>query len=442
MLGGGSFTGMNKVLPGAYINFVSASSSVAMGSRGVAALPLLLNWGPEKKVYTLDASEFNKVARTVFGYDPTAPEMLLIREALKRAKTLLIYRANSGGDKAKADVGGMTVTAIYGGTRGNDIRVAVQSNPDDATYFDVVTYLDGEEVDTQTVKGDTGSVDLIDNAFVTFGKADTLTAVIATPLSGGTNGSVTGGTYADFLNAIEVENFNVVGYPGDDDTVKALLVAFVQRLREDEGKKVVGVVYNYAADNMGVINVKNGYVLTDGTVLTGDKAVAYVAGASAGAEINQSLTNDAVDGAVDVDQKFTKTQYEAAIRAGEFVFYSDNGKARVLADINSLTTFTTTVSSDWTSNRLIRTLDGWANDVAVLWAKYCGKANNNDSGRLLFKADLVALATQYQDIEAIQNFDSADIEVAQGNGKRDVAVTSSLNPVDAMEKLYMTTYVA
>lgn len=442
MIGGGSFTGMNKVLPGAYINFVSASSSVSMGSRGVAALPLVLNWGPEKKVYTLDASEFNKVARTIFGYDPTAPEMLLIREALKRAKTLLVYRVNSGGAKASAEIGGMTVTAVCGGTRGNDVRVAVIANADDATYFDVVTYLDGEEVDRQTVRGDAGSADLVDNAFVTFGKVDALTAAVAAPLTGGANGEVKGSAYTDFLNAIEVENFNVIGYPGDDDTVKALLVAFVQRLREDEGKKVVGVVYNYAADNMGVINVKNGYVLTDGTVLTGDKAVAYVTGASAGAEINKSLTNDAVDGAVDVDQKFTKTQYEAAIRAGEFVFYSDNGKARVLSDINSLTTFTTAVSSDWTSNRLIRTLDGWANDVAVLWAKYCGKANNNDSGRTLFKADLVALATQYQAIEAIQNFDSADIEVVQGSGKRDVVVDSALNPVDAMEKLYMTTHVA
>jgi hypothetical protein len=336
----------------------------------------------------------------------------------------------------------MTVTAKTCGTRGNDIRITIAANVDDASYFDVITYLDGDEVDTQTVKADTGSANLVANDYVTFGAADTIQAAVGVPLTGGTNGTVKGTQYSDFLNALEVENFNVVGYPGDDQTVKALLIAFVKRLRDDEGKKVVGVVYDYAADHYGVISVKNGYVLADGTTVNGQNAVAYVTGASAGAEINESLTNDAVDDAVDVDIKYTKTQYEAAINAGEFVFYADGGKARVLADVNSLTTFTTTVSSDWTSNRLIRTLDGWANDVATLWAKYCGKANNNDTGRSLFKADIVNLATQYQEIEAIQDFSADDVEVAQGNGKRDVAVTAGLNPVDAMEKLYMTVNVA
>lgn len=442
MIGGGTFTAQNKVLPGAYINFVSMTSAVSMGSRGIAALPLELNWGPEGVIYRVDAAEFNKIALPVFGYDPTAAELLLLREALKRAKSVLVYRVNSGGEKAKATVGGMVVTAKTGGTRGNAIRVTIAANADDATYFDVITYLGGEEVDVQTVKGDTGSTNLIANDFVTFGAAETIQAAVGVALTGGTNGTVSGTQYSNFLNALEVEGFNVVGYPGTDDTVKALLVAFVKRLRDDEGKKVVGVVYNYAADHYGVINVKNGYVLSDGTTVTGQNAVAYVTGASAGAEINKSLTNDAVDGAVDVDIKYTKTQYEAAINAGEFVFYADGGKARVLADINSLTSFTPTVSSDWTSNRLIRTLDGWANDIATLWAKYCGKANNNDTGRTLFKADIVSLATQYQEIEAIQDFEPDDVDVAQGNGKRDVAVTARLGPVDAMEKLYMTVNVA
>ena len=48
-IGGGTFTVQNKVLPGAYINFVSAGTNAKMGSRGVAALPLELNWGPENQ---------------------------------------------------------------------------------------------------------------------------------------------------------------------------------------------------------------------------------------------------------------------------------------------------------------------------------------------------------------------------------------------------------
>lgn len=145
---------------------------------------------------------------------------------------------------------------------------------------------------------------------------------------------------------------------------------------------------------------------------------------------------------MDVDIKYTKSQYEAAIQAGEFVFYGDGGKARVLSDINSLTTFGNGVSEDWTSNRVIRVLDGWANDVARIFGRsYIGQVTNSDTGRQLFKADLVALALQYQDIDAISDFASEDIEVQQGNGKRDVAVASALKPNDSMEKLYMTTVV-
>ena len=72
---------------------------------------------------------------------------------------------------------------------------------------------------------------------------------------------------------------------------------------------------------------------------------------------------------------------------------------------------------------------------------YIGKVTNSDTGRQLFKADLVSLALQYQDIDAISDFVSEDITIQQGNGKRDVAVDSALKPNDSMEKLYMTTVV-
>lgn len=441
-IGGGTFTVQNKILPGAYINFVSAGRAAQLGSRGVVALPLELNWGPENKVFAVSAEDFNKTAIDVFGYDPTSAPLLLVREALKRAKNLLVYRVNSGGDKATKTIGGMAVTAKYGGTRGNDLKVAILTNADDATKVDVVTYLGTMEVDRQTVPADSGSANLKDNNFVTFGEAETLTPTSATALTGGSNGTVDGKAYSNFLNAIEVEAFNVIGYPGTDETIKALIAAFVKRLRYDNGVKIVGVLYQYDGDDIGLINVKNGVILADGTTITGDKAVAWVAGASAGAEVNESLTNVAYDGAVDVDIKYTKSQYEAAIQNGEFAFYADNGKARVLTDINSLVTFGDGVSEDWTSNRVVRVMDGWANDVARIFGeRYIGTVTNSDTGRELFKADLVSLAMQYQAIDAISNFESADIVIQQGNGKRDVVVNCALQPNDSMEKLYMTVTV-
>lgn len=440
-IGGGTFTVQNKILPGAYINFVSMGTNAQMGTRGVVALPLVLNWGPEGKVFKMTATDFNATSLKVLGYDPTDGNILLVREGLKRASSLLIYRVNGGGVKATKTIGGMTVTAVHSGTRGNDVKVAIITNVDDATKVDVVTYLVDSVMDSQTI-AKTAATDLVANDFVTFGTVETLTTATATALSGGTNGTASGTTYTDALTAFEVEAFNTIGYPGTDEDMKSLFAAFVKRLRDDEGRKVVGVLNDYVGDNIGLISVKNGVVLTNGSTLTADQAVAWVAGASAGAEVNESLTNTAYDGAVDVDVKYTKSQFESAIKAGEFVFYADYGKARVLSDINSLTTFGSGVSADWTSNRVVRVMDGWANDVArIFGASYIGLVTNSDTGRQLFKADLVALALQYQSIDAISDFDSEDITINQGNGKRDVSVDCALMPNDSMEKLYMTTVV-
>lgn len=60
-LGGGTFTTMNKVLPGAYINFVSIARALGtMGERGIVAMPLEMDWGPEDEVITIDAESFKR----------------------------------------------------------------------------------------------------------------------------------------------------------------------------------------------------------------------------------------------------------------------------------------------------------------------------------------------------------------------------------------------
>ena len=48
--GGGTWITQNKVLPGAYINVVSAGiASAALSDRGIATMPVELDWGPEHR---------------------------------------------------------------------------------------------------------------------------------------------------------------------------------------------------------------------------------------------------------------------------------------------------------------------------------------------------------------------------------------------------------
>lgn len=423
-LGGGTFLVQNKVLPGAYINFVSRPRAMgSLGERGVVCAGMELDWGPAGMM-TVEAADFRTDSRMLFGYDYLNEEMKDMRELFLHARRGKIYRLN-GGETAKANIGGLEVTAKYAGKRGNDICVSIVENVDEDGYFDVETYLGTELVDSQTVADISG---LAENDFVTFSGEGTLTAVAGTYLTGGTTVAVTGSGYTEFLAAAEAEDFNVLAYNGEDETTKKLFVNFTKRMREEEGVKFVTVLYDHTvADHEGVISVGMAKEL-----------VYWVAGATAGAEVNESLTNVVYDGEYEVVAKMKKSEYIKGIQAGQFLFYEEEGELRVLRDINSFTSFEAAKNSDFSSNRVVRVLDSIANDVANIFSKYyLGKQSNNTNGRNLLKAEILAYHEQLMKIEAIENFTADDITVEKGAEKQDVVIYENVQPVDAMEKLYM-----
>ena len=68
--------------------------------------------------------------------------------------------------------------------------------------------------------------------------------------------------------------------------------------------------------------------------------------------------------------------------------------------------------------------------------------NNNDDGRNIFKSDIINYLNALQNISAIQNFDpTVDIQVYAGEAIDAVVVDLAVQPVDSMEKLYMTIMV-
>ena len=437
-MAGGTWTSQNKVRPGVYVNFASEPKSLGtVGDRGIVTLALALPWAAAKEIITIQAGE---KLQDRLGYDITAPELLLVREALKRAKTLLLYRLNVG-TKATANHTGLTVTALHGGVRGNDITIIIQRNMDDETEFDVRTLVNGVEVDLQTVGNIAG---LKANSWVTFSGTGALEETVALPLTGGANGTVTNQDHTDYLAAVEVHEFNTIGLAASDPTLKSLYTSFVKRLRDEEGFKIQLVVENYpTADYEGVISVKNGVVLSDGTTLTAAQAVAWVAGATAGAKINESLTYQAYDDAIDASPRYANSQIVAALKAGEFVFTPNNGRALVEQDINTLTGFTTNKGRQFAKNRVIRVLDGINNDFRRIFeAFYIGKVDNDEDGRNLLKNEYNSYLGTLQGIAAIQNFDAQrDVVVLPGNESDSVYVETNVQPVDSVEKIYMKVQV-
>ena len=112
-------------------------------------------------------------------------------------------------------------------------------------------------------------------------------------------------------------------------------------------------------------------------------------------------------------------------------------------DINTLRTYNEDKSYVFSKNRVIRCLDEIANTALLVFNKqYCGAVSNTFDQRTSFKSQLISYIDTLQNMEAIQNFDaSTDISVEQGDTIESVVVDVALQPVDSMEKLYMTVYV-
>ncbi len=444
-LGGGTFTVQNKVLPGAYVNFFSvASASAAVSDRGIATVPLTLDWGRDHEVIAVTNEEFQKQSRKIFGHDYTDQEMKGLRDLFLGAKTLFTYRLNSGGDKASNEY----AVAACSGTRGNDLKISIQQNVDEAGAWDVITWLGTDRVDTQTV---TEAAQLVPNDFVSF-KADITFAVVAgAALSGGTNGTATNAAYQAYLDKIESYRFNTMGVVTTDDTVKSLFAAYNKRMRDELGIKFQLVLYDYTLpDYMGVISVKNKCLDgvgkdSDGKMAYPDEAAAlyWTVGAQAGCAVNASVQNRMYNGEYEIAVDYTQSELIAAIKAGEFVFHRVNSDIRVLEDINTMVTVTDTVGTVFKDNQTIRVIDELANqDAQVFNEKYLGKVPNDEAGRSALWSDLVKIRQELQTIRAIENFNEMDVSISQGDTKKSVVVENAITVVNAMSKLYMTTTIA
>lgn len=422
---GGNFTAYNKVLPGAYVNFVSKTRAMGtIGDRGVVAIPMILNWGPYDEMISVTKDNFYKDCKLIFGCDYTDPQMMPLRDILLGAEEVLVYKLNSG-TNADGKIGNLSIEANYEGKAGNSIKIVVSLGLDD--IYDVKTYIGNDKNPVASCRGESIG-DLKDNKYVTFyGTGDLAAGSVV--LSGGQNDAVTGERYAEFLEYVENHNVNTVLYNGSDNTVNGLFYNWVKKVREEYGYKTQVVLYS----NENIYNY-------EGVILVSNPNLLYwVAGQVAGAKVNESLTNKIYNGEYILNKWNRAEDLENYINTGFISTYFDGKNYRILKDINSYIEVSPDKNSDFSNNQVIRVLDTIAMDVAKIFnTYYIGKVQNNGAGRDVFRAELINYHNNLQAIQAIDNFESDNIHVTKGTEKGDVIVDLVVEPVAAMDKLYMS----
>ena len=347
--------------------------------------------------------------------------------------------------KASATQGNLIATALYYGTYGNRLSLSVTAGVS-GTYI-VQTLLDGQVVDSQIVSAISG---LVANQYCSFSGTGAISTTSNPVLfTGGANGDLSTNAYSDFLSALELQKFDIVIYDGNDDTTKGTFVDFVERLSNREGVKCQAVVSNSTKEVGGILTSKadnecvistypQSVTLSNGVVLTPEQLTWWVGGASAGANVFESLTYAAYPDAIGVDPILTSSQQEAAINAGQFALISQFGNIQVLTDINSFTTFAVEKGKAFRKNRVIRTVFGLCNDIYKTFAQsYIGAVHNDEEGRKSLKAEILNLLERYQGNRALQNVEADDVTVLKGVDSDAVVIEIYIQPVDSIEKIYI-----
>lgn len=437
----GTWTTQNKVRPGVYIRFTSSQGlGLTTGERGVVAICEPMSWGPVGQVMTVAAGADTT---PYCGYDITSPQAMFLQQIFLGTNrtdgpnTVLLYRPPaSSSAQATVTTGALTATALYPGVRGNSITVIITQEVDAAT-FTVDTVVDGVVVDEQTNIANVS--DLEPNSWVTWSGTGAVAATTGAPLTGGNDGTVQSAAYSSFLTAIEPYKFDILIYDGEDSTVQAAMVSFIQSQNEDNGQYCQLVAANLTApDSQYVINVMSPVTLSDGTSLTMQQVCWWVGGAEAGALYNQSLTNATYPNAVSTTM-MTNSQYITALNGGQLVLSSDNGRVYIEQDIDSLTTFTADISEVYRYNRTMRLANTIANDLYQQFSdNYIGVVNNNEQGRSMFQSAIVGYLLEIQGNDGIQNFDASDVTVEAGESINAIVVNLSIQPVGSVEKIYIT----
>lgn len=451
MPAGGIWLVQNKVRPGAYINFVSVPKALGtLGERGTVAVGMPMTWGPEGELIHLTGDELlNGASLAKVGVTAVDTEASLpYRVALAGCFNALLYRTDEGGEKATATILAETlsVSAKYTGSTGNKITVVTLKDKPETGSFTIQILVNNLLRESFVVTAITELSD-IESAYVDFEVLNEEAAIPETAgvaLAGGINGTVNKELYPEFWNLLDTKNFQTLAMYDTDASIAPLLKDKVEIWREKRGKKVQAVVYDYPdADYEGIISVDQGFKTSTETVDTTLFPI-WVASMTAGAEVNESLTCAVVENGAEIINPVLEDEIEDALNAGRFILsYRQDGAVCVEKDINSLHSFTVDKNYAFSKNRVIRCLDEIGNTAALVFNRnYAGKVDNDAIGRNQYKTELISMFDTLQGIRAIQNFDGAsDVTVLPGEAIDAVVVDVVVQPVDSMEKLYMTVNV-
>lgn len=478
---GGTFSkSARPKLPGSYVNWeAQLQTSVAAAIGSVVAIPFTHDWGPmDRAIHVGSLGEF----KTVFGSSEDTPGFVAVKQAFLGeglpgrggAGEVVCYRAG-GSAAAKAahtftnttPASALTITAVYEGTRGNDLSVTIQDYAADSSKTELLVLDAGGVVLERYQFADTNVADLVAqiNASSLWVKATqiitgvALTAVSSTALTGGNDGTtMIGSDWTALMAGLEVERFGLFApYDLIDDTILASLLAWASNLNAS-GKRfmtVVGGALNEdisdATDRAGTLNNENFVTVGIGSVdddelgiLSTSQFAPRVAGALASRGESKSLTY----------ARFAGIQLLNGATAAEAVTAFDNGVVVLGRDSNTVAPVrvevgVTTYTGDTTQKpkyvfgdpKFVRTMESFEMEIAeYVEDLVIGQLQVNNKTRESVLSEMQSRLRRRADAGVIQSEWSAaiDQDPAPSDDDKFLAFVYGMKFGRAVEQVYST----
>lgn len=211
------------------------------------------------------------------------------------------------------------------------------------------------------------------------------------------------------LAKLETIKFDYMAAPPAITSEEATTVAtYIKTMRDSKDLKVKAVLPNTAADHEGIINFTTSDIVVGKNTYTAGEYCSRIAGILAGTPLNVSSTYFVLTEVDDVP-KFTRSEMNKKIDAGEFVLYHDGDKVKIAREVNSLQDKNGLKGDIYKSIKAVDTMDLIHNDIkSTCEDVYVGKyANNYDNKCLL----IVAIKTY---LEALRDDEILDNDIVVG----------------------------
>lgn len=433
-------------IPGFYNRMQQKAQESAESIAGVYSMPVKSDWGPIKKVTSINSL---KVLKNTFGENKELTAYKLGKLALLgKPKELLLYRlADSSAAKGSlmlvnteaepASV--IKLETLYESAR--KFRISVTTNITNTSNKDITLFEESTQLaivenvanDLDTIVEAINGSDMCDYIVASKieGATGTIDNVTTLDFTGGNNGTdnITVKDYMSAMKAFQAEDINGFSLDGvADKEIIASTIEWVNTCRE-EG---VNVLYfsSTNADSITIANsisktynnlaVHNGFATSlkyDGITYTAAEAMVYVGALALSKNLKESICNE-VTIFEDVEPKLTRTQLTTALEAGTIVFTMSDGKVVILDDVNTYKNYDIEEDEVLGNIRAVRFIDTVNNETSLKGEKeYVGKISNDDTGHTIILCGIKTFFDAWKSLGIISGYEVVTDEELQKNAK-------------------------